>query len=201
MAIQAQRTMTVAEYLVWEERQEYKHEYIDGEIIDMTGGTLTHTRIKTNIGGVLYAVLDFSKFVLCNSDMRVRIGPTRYVYPDFSVVSGEPRMEDEKQVTLLNPAFVVEVSSSSSATRDRVDKLGFYLDVPSIEAYLIIDQDRIRADLYTRAEDGWLARVFDQPGDALPLVAVDCELALADLYRGIEIAGASSQLGAGGQDD
>ena len=83
MAIQTQRTMTVADYLEWEERQEFKHEYIDGEIIEMTGGTLKHSRIKVNVGGTLFTLLDFSAFVLCDSDMRVRVGPTRYVYSRY----------------------------------------------------------------------------------------------------------------------
>lgn len=188
MAIQTERAMTVAEYLEWEERQEIRHEYIDGEIIAMTGGTLTHTRIKTNIGGSLYALLDGSAFILCNSDMRVRVSPTRYVYPDFSIVSGEPRLEDERELTLLNPIFVVEVTSPSSAMRDRVDKLDLYFAVPSIEAYLIIDQDRPRADLYTRADEGWHVRVFNRVEDAIPLPMLDCELTLAQVYRGIEFA-------------
>lgn len=185
MAIQTERTMTVGEYLEWEQRQEVKHEYIDGEIIEMTGGTLTHTRIKTNIGGTLFALLDFSTFVLCNSDMRVRISPIRYVYPDFSVVRGQPRLEDEKELTLLNPVFVVEVTSPSSAMRDRVDKLDNYFDVPSIEAYLIIDQDRPRADLYTRAQEGWHLRAFSNAEDVLPLPMLDCQLPLEQVYRGI----------------
>ncbi len=190
MAIQTQRTMTVAEYFEWEERQECKHDYLDGVIIEMTGGTLKHTRIKTNIGGLLYTLLDFSIYVLCNSDMRVRISPTRYVYPDFSVAHGEPRMEDEKEVTLLNPSVVVEVTSPSNILYDRVDKLGFYLEVPSIEAYLIVDQDRVRADLYTRADVGWYVRVFNQSDDVIPLDALSCELPLMDIYRGIENADA-----------
>jgi len=189
MAIQTERKMTVAEYLEWEERQEIKHEYIDGEIIEMTGGTLQHTRIKTNIGGTLFALLDLSAYILCNSDMRVRVSPTRYVYPDFSVVHGEARMEDDKEVTLLNPVFVVEVISPTSQTRDRVDKLGYYLEVPSIEAYLIIDQDSFRADLYTRADEGWYMRVFNQPNDVIPLPMLECQLPLSQVYRGIKYEG------------
>lgn len=103
MAIQIEPRMAVADYLAWEEGQELKHEYIDGEIIAKSGETLKHTRIKTNIGGTLFALLDFSAYVLCNSDMRVRVSPTRYVYPDFSVVRGEPRMEDEKELTCSIP--------------------------------------------------------------------------------------------------
>ncbi len=190
MAILSERTMTVAEYLVWEARQEVKHEYIDGEIIEMTGGTPKHTRIKFNIGGMLFTLLDFSKFIVCNSDMRVRVSPTRYVYPDFSVVRGEPRMEDDKELTLLNPILVVEVTSPTSEMRDRVDKLDLYADVPSIEAYLIVDQDRPRADLYTRADEGWHVRVFNRAEDVIPLPMLDCHLPLEQVYRGIAFADA-----------
>ena len=193
MAIQTEPKLTVAEYLAWEERQDCKHEYIDGEIIEVTGGTLTHSRIKTNIGGMLFALLDLSAYVLCNSDMRLRINSTRYVYPDFSIVRGEPRLEDEKELTLLNPVTVVEVTSPASASYDRIDKLGFYHEVPSIEAYLIVEQDRPRADLYTRAEEGWYVRVYNRPDDVIPLAALNCELPLEQVYRGIVSAGADDQ--------
>ena len=71
---------------------------------------------------------------------------------------------------------------------DRVDKLDFYFDLSSIEAYLIVDQDRLRADLYSRAENGWFVRVFNQPDDVIPLAALNCEVTLANVYRGIEFA-------------
>ncbi len=185
MAMQIKQMMTVADYLAWEEWQELKHEYIDGEIIEMSGGTLKHSRIKTNIGGLLYALLDFSVYILCNSDMRLRVSPTHYVYPDFSVVRGEPRLEDERELTLLNPVLVVEVTSPTSARRDRVDKLGYYFAVPSIAAYIIIDQDRVHAELYTRAADGWRSREFSSRDDVMPLAALNCELPIAAIYRGI----------------
>ena len=188
MVINISPRMSVAEYLEWEERQEVKHEYIDGEIIEMTGGTFTHTRIKTNIGGLLFALLNFSDYALCNSDMRLRVSPTRYVYPDFSVVRGEASLEDDKELTLLNPIFVVEVTSPSSATRDLIDKLGYYLEVPSIQAYLIVEQDRPRAHLHTRAEDRWMLQIFDQADDVIPLPMLDCELPLAQVDRGIDFA-------------
>ncbi|MCY3796513.1 MAG: Uma2 family endonuclease [Chloroflexi bacterium] len=188
MAIQSERTMTVAEYLEWEARQEVKHEYIDGEIIEMTGGTLKHTRIKYNIGGTFFTLLDFSKFIVCNSDMRVHVSPTRYVYPDFSLVRGEPRMEDDKELTLLNPILVVEVTSPTSEIRDRVDKPDLYFAVPSIEAYLIVDHDRPRADLYTRTEAGWHLQIFSDAEDVIPLPMLDCQLPMEQVYRGIEFA-------------
>ncbi|MCY3833315.1 MAG: Uma2 family endonuclease [Chloroflexi bacterium] len=188
MAIQAERAMTVAEYLEWEERQELRHEYIDGVIIEMSGGTGEHSVIIGNIHGLLWNHLSFPLYTVHSSNMRVKFSPSRYVYPDLSVVRGESIYDDASRLNLLNPVFVVEVTSPSSLTVDRVDKLGYYLEVPSIEAYLIVDQDRPRADLYTRAEEGWHVRVFDQAEDVIPLPLLDCELSLAQVYRGIEFA-------------
>ncbi len=188
MAIQIEHAMTVTDYIEWEARQELKHEYIDGAIIEVSGGTGNHSKIMVNISAVIYNQIDHSNCVVHSSEMRVKVSDTRYVYPDLSALCGEEVYEDESEVTLLNPVFVVEVTSPSSATYDRVDKLGFYLDVPSIEAYLIVDQDRLRADLYTRAEEGWYVRVFNQPEAVIPLDALNCELSLAQVYRGIQLA-------------
>ncbi len=188
MAIQTQRLMTVAEYLEWEAGEEIKHEYIDGEILDMTGGTRTHSRIIINLTLAIGRQLDDSNCVLHSSEMRIKVRDTRYVYPDLSAVCGQEILEDERELTLLNPAFIVEVTSPSSTTYDRVDKRDFYFDVPSIQAYLIVDQDRLRADLYTRAQEGWFVRVFNQLDDVIPLAALNCEVSLAQVYRSIEFA-------------
>ena len=187
MAIQTERKMTAAEYFEWEERQELKHEFIDGNIIETTGGTSKHSRIKVNLTLALGGRIRHSDGIIYNSDMRVKINSTRYVYPDLSVVHGEASYEDENELALLNPIFVVEVTSPTSVTTDRVDKLGFYLDVPSIQAYLIVDQDRVRADLFTRSEKGWLVQAFNRLEDEIPLSALNCELPVAQVYLGIAI--------------
>ena len=185
MAIQTERKMSVAEYLEWEERQELKHEYIDGEIIEMTGGTGEHSMIIGNVQGFRWNLLSFPQYTVHTSNMRVKFSPSRYVYPDLSVVRGESIYDDASRLNLLNPVFVVEVTSPSSAIRDRMDKLDNYFDVPSIEAYLIIDQDRPRADLYTRAQEGWHVRIYNNEEDVIPLLALECQLPLEQVYRGI----------------
>ena len=185
MAIQTERAMTVAEYLDFEAGEGLKYEYIDGVIYEMTGGTGKHSRIKVNLMLALGGRVSLSESVLYNSDMRVKVGATRYVYPDLSLVRGDEIYEDESELTLLNPVFVVEVTSPTSSIYDRVDKLDFYFDVPSIEAYLVVDQDRPRADLYTRADEGWLLRIFNHDDDVIPLPMLDCELPLAQVYRGL----------------
>lgn len=188
MAIQAQRTMTVAEYLEWEKRQEVKHEYIDGEIIEMSGGTGNHSKIMVNISAAIYNQIDHSNCFVHSSEMRVKVSDARYVYPDLSVLCGDEEYEDDSEVTLLNPMVVVEVTSPSSLIRDHVDKPDLYFNTQSIKAYLIVDQIRPRADLYARSETGWHVRTFNRTEDVIPLTAVSCELSLAQVYRGIEFA-------------
>ncbi len=185
MAIQTKQMMTVADYLAWEERQEIKHEYIDGEIIEMTGGTADHSIIKVNILFSLRSRVNRQDFTIYNGDMRVQVAESRYVYPDLSVVRDQAVYEDERELSLLNPIVVAEVISPSSETRDRVEKREYYYGVPSIEAYLIVDQERLRAELYTRAEDGWLLRQFTSADDVIPLPMLNCELPLAQVYLDI----------------
>ena len=188
MVLQTREKMSVAEYLEWEEWQELKHEYINGEVIEMTGGTGKHSKIPINIALALGSEIDMSEYVMFNSAMRIRVSPTSYVYPDLAIVRGLEIYEDESELTLLNPIFVVEVTSPSSATRDRIDKLGYYLDVPSIQAYLIVEQDRPSAHLHTRAENRWILQIFDSADDVIPLPMLDCELPLTQVYRGIDFA-------------
>ena len=185
MAMQIKQMMTVADYLAWEEWQELKHEYIDGEIIEMTGGTGDHSIIAANIMLGLGSRINRQVFTIYNSDMRVQATESRYVYPDLCVVRGTANYADYGKLNLLNPVFVAEVTSPSSARRDRGDKLDYYFAVPSIAAYLIIDQDRVHAELYTRAADGWRSRAFSSRDDVMPVAALNCELPLAAIYRGI----------------
>ncbi len=187
MAIARERVMTVAEYLAWEERQELRHEFIDGEIIEMPGGTLTHALLGANVVSALTQSMGRSGCFALNSEMRVKIRDSAYVYPEVCVFCAKPQVEDNN-TSLLNPILVVEVTSPSSRVRDRVDKLDLYQEVASIEAYLIVEQDRHRADLFIRAEQGWNLRIFSQPEDVIPLPMLGCVLPLADVYRGVELA-------------
>ena len=119
--------------------------------------------------------------------MRVRIDPTKYVYPGCQRGLGQPRFEDENEVTLLNPTVVVEVTSPSSMTRDHVSKVELYGAVPSIEGYLILDQARVFAEWYTRAEGGWHLRQFSDAADVIRMEPLGIDLPLAQAYRKIGI--------------
>ncbi len=190
MAIQTERKMTVEDYLAWEERQEVKHEYIDGEIYEMTGGTRKHSRIIVNLTLAIGNQLQGTNCALHSSEMRIKAGDSRYFYPDLSAFCGEELLEDSSELTLLNPIFVAEVTSPSSFVYDHVDKLEFYFQAPSVQAYLIVDQSRIRADLHTRTETGRRLSLFSSLEDVIPLPMLNCELPLSAVYGDIEFAGA-----------
>ncbi len=185
MAIEIQE-LTVEQYLALEAESEIKHEYIDGEIFPMPGGTLDHDTIIMNLTLTLGPQLMGSDCRLHTSHMRVGLSPTRYVYPDLSAVCGEAETGDGA-TTLLNPVFVVEVISPTSIERDRERKVELYGAAPSIRGYLILDQNRVFAEWYTRSESGWRLRQFTDPADEIELTPLGCALKLAEIYRGLSL--------------
>ena len=186
MAIDRVRTLTVEEYLAFEEQSEIKHEYVDGELYEMPGVTLAHAVICMNAAVSLRSQLNPSRFIVLGSDMRVGVRVGKYLYPDISVVSGAAETE-YKQLTLVNPILVVEVLSQSSVYRDRVEKQELYLLSPSIQHYLIIDQFSVDVELLTRAGDRWRSQRFTNMNDVIHIPALDCELPVAEIYERIEL--------------
>lgn len=179
------RAMTVEEFLDFAESSEERYEYIDGEPIKMTGGKLNHFRITNSVQSLINVMLANTDFEVFAGGMLIRVGEARLVAPDLSVVCGEPETESDTRI-LLNPILVVEVTSPSSIDNDRVSKRQYYEDVPSIRDYLIVDQHRRLAELYTRSETGWHLRTFSELDDEIPLEALDCALPLRDIYQRIQ---------------
>lgn len=179
---------TTEEFLAFEADSEFKHELVNGEVYDMTGGTGEHSHIAANVIGELYGRLSSSDCTAHTSDMMLKAAEGQYVYPDMSVVCGQPQYEDESRLALLNPVLVVEVTSISSATYDRGLKREYYQRMPSLRAYLIIDQHRVYAELYLRADIGWHYQDFDSLDALIPLDFINCELPLAQVYAGVTIA-------------
>jgi len=182
------RHMTVEEYLAFDDASDIRNEYIDGAIIPMTGGTGNHGELIAYAIVALANALADSDCVLRAGTVRVRIDETKYVYPDASVVCGESLFADDNKTVLLNPTVVVEVTSPSSLERDHMSKVELYGAVPSIQCYLILDQERVFAQCYTRAEDGRVLREYASPDDVIPLDGLGCSLPLAGVYRRIVFA-------------
>lgn len=186
MAIQIQH-LTAKQYFALEAESDIRHEFIDGDIYPMPGGTGKHNAIVASaIRAIGNAVLD-QQCTVYASQMRVRIDAAKYVYPDVSLVCGQPEFEDDSEVTLLNPTVVVEVTSPSSITHDHISKVEFYAAVHSIQGYLILDQERVFAEWYTRTDSGWHLQQFSDADAEIALDPLNVSLPLAQLYRGLKL--------------
>ena len=166
-----------------------RSEYVDGEIFAMPGGTEAHNLICGNVLRELGNRFKGRPCYVYTSDMKVRVESANLgAYPDVMAVCGERLFWDERRDLITNPSLIVEVLSDSTEAYDRGDKFAHYRGLPSLSAYLLLAQHRVGADLYLREPSGaWLLRSFDSLGDSVPLVALDTELPLAEVYDKVEL--------------
>ena len=173
------RPWTTESFLAWEDRQEFKFEFDGQRVIPMTGGTLAHQRIVFNLCVALMGLLA-TKPLLAVQEMRLQIG-RQIRYPDV-VVCAAPL--DQTTRTLTDALVLFEVLSEDTATNDRVTKLIDYAAVPSLRAYVLLEQTAIAATLFQREPGAqWIASAHTE--GALVLPGPDVALPLADLYRGL----------------
>ena len=180
----AQTYLTPAEYLDMERKAVTKSEYLSGQIVAMSGASNAHNIITMNTANQLYNQLVDEDCLVYASDMRVRVHvPVSYVYPDISVVCGEPRFEDDVFDTLLNPTVVIEVLSPSTAAYDRREKFTRYQQIASLKEYILISQSRAHVEHHLRQENQWHATEFQKFEDVVPVTSIECELLLGHIYR------------------
>lgn len=173
-------------YLEEERSSELRHEYDNGEVREMPGGTREHSGIGRNILAHLYFQLAESPCEVYNSDLRVLITKTGlYTYPDISVVCGAAHFEDAQQDSLLNPSVLFEVLSKSTERYDRGKKFQHYQMLPSLSDYLLVAQDAYRVEHFMRQTDGWLMRAHEGLEASVSIASINCTLALSDIYKKI----------------
>jgi len=141
------RAYTPEEYFALEEKSEIKHEYHNGKIVPMTGGTTNHNRIALNLVAFLKFALLGQKISFFIGDVRLWIpAHRRYTYPDVQIICGDIAYHDNRIDTVTNPAVIVEVLSKSTRNYDRGDKFRFYRSLPSFQEYITIDQYRFEVE-------------------------------------------------------
>ena len=187
-SIVAQTYLTPKEYIAAERKATLKREYLSGEIVAMSGASNAHNLITMNTANGLYNQLVERGCRVYASDMRVGIGAgISYFYPDVAVVCDKPRFEDNVLDTLINPIVVIEVLSPSTEVYDRGEKFTRYQQLESLMEYILISQDRVRVEHYLRQGKAWPLREFTSIDDILPLISVDAELSLQQIYRFVEV--------------
>ena len=185
-----QKTYTPAEYLELEILSEERHEYINGEIRLMTGGTPNHNDIVSNLLIAIKLGLRKKAFRTFVSDQRLWI-PERnlYTYPDVMVLEQPIQLQEKRTDTVMNPCLIAEVLSKSTKDYDRSEKFISYRTIETFQEYLLIDQYQIYVEHYVKtAVNQWLLSEYTDPQVTLSLNSVDLELKIADLYENIEFA-------------
>jgi Uma2 family endonuclease len=186
--------LTPEEYLEMERASEIRHEYIDGRVYAMTGGTRAHSDIITNLARELANQVRGGPCRLHLGNLRIKVTASgRYTYPDLSIACREPTMEDEHDDTMLNPTVVIEVLSRSTEQYDRGEKREHFQRIESLRCFVAVAQHRMWAEIYTRADDAWTRTEIEGADAVLRLDAAGCAVALRDVYEGVDLERAAAR--------
>ncbi len=176
--------LTPTEYLEWEEKQEFKYEYVDGKIFAMTGGTLNHSEIAANFISLLKTKLRGGGCRVLNSDAKVQIATSSdYVYPDISVTCDDRDKTATKFVS--HPCLIIEVLSPSTEAYDRWEKFNLYRRSDALQDYVLVDTDQIEVALYSKNIDNKWEIIRYIAGDLIELKSVDLSFPIEQVFAGI----------------
>jgi Uma2 family endonuclease len=175
---------TPEEYFSWEEKQLERHEYIDGEVYAMSGGTVNHSRIALKFGALLDNHLRGSGCQTLNSDCRVKmVEGDNYTYPDVSVTCDERDKTTTQYITY--PCLIVEVLSDSTEAYDRGGKFRMYRQNPILQDYLLVSSEKIEIDMYRKTESGSWEIINYQKGDPIELKSINLTFPIEGIYQDI----------------
>jgi Uma2 family endonuclease len=174
-----------ADYLALEEASNTKHEFLNGEIYGMAGGTPEHAALSVAVSSALLAQLRGGPCRVYSSDLRVRVLATGLAtYPDVTVVCGELERDPESAATVVNPRVVVEVLSDGTEAYDRGEKLEHYRRIPSLRAVVLVSHRAPGLELWQRTSEGpWEGREFG-PGETAVIESLPARLPVDEVYLG-----------------
>lgn len=179
--------MTYEEYLAWESTQEMRHEFCDGEVIAMAGGSRNHNRVSLNFSKILDNALADRSCEVYIADVKVQVQPRRkYFYPDVVVTCDERDRHDAQVVSF--PCLIIEVISPSTEGFDRGFKFSQYRSFETLQEYVLVQVEQPIVEVFQRNDQGQWVFFEYGIGDQLFLKSVNVELAISDLYRQIQFA-------------
>jgi Uma2 family endonuclease len=181
--------VTVDEYLAVDRAAETRSEFIDGEIIAMSGGSARHSGLKMNLAIEVGTSLRGTSCRAYDSDLRIRVSSRMYAYPDLTVVCGKLMLADDMQDILLNPKVIFEVLSTSTEHYDRGLKARRYREIESLTDYILVDQDQARIEQFTRGDaNTWTLRDYQRSDGVLLIESIAVSVPIARIYEGIELS-------------
>lgn len=185
----AERIYTADEYLALEVQAQERHEFVEGVIRSMTGGTPDHNAIAGNLLVLLKAALRGQPYRTFVADQRLWIpAHNLYTYPDVMVVPKPLQLQTGRTDTVMNPCLIAEVLSNSTKDYDRGDKFLAYRTMPTFQEYVLIDQYRCYVEHYVKTSSHqWLLSEYRSADDSFACHSIDCNICVADLYEEVEL--------------
>jgi Uma2 family endonuclease len=188
MGEKALATYSIEAYLAGEAEAEFRHEFHNGELFAMAGGTRNHGTLGNAINTELNLLCRNRPCIPYNGDVKIRIeASNRFVYPEASVVCGKIETSVHDAESITNPVLIAEVLSDSSESYDRGAKFRLYRQLPAFREYLLIDQHRPVVTVFYRREDKiWEMREVMGLDQTIRLQSLEADIQMADLYRNTE---------------
>lgn len=164
-----------------------KHEYYQGEVFAMSGASLKHNRVFSNLFGEIQNKLKGKSCQPYGSDLRIHIPKnTLYTYPDISIICGNPELTDEHFDTATNPTVIIELLSKSTRNYDRFEKFSLYREITSLNEYILIDTQKLHIEKHIRnADNSWQLTDYYSISDSITISSVNVTISLTDIYAGI----------------
>lgn len=180
---------TLEEYLALEEKSEVRHEFYNGEIYAMAGGTVNHNRLTRRVSNLLENQSSLKNCGVFSENLKVEVIRGMYMpYPDV-VVTCHPFDQRPDQTIIRQPRLLVEVLSKSTASHDRGFKWQRYRKMPSLWYYMLVDQYKTTVELFGRIEetDEWINTIYERMEDIIVLPRLNAELSVQAIYAAIEL--------------
>ena len=190
MSASAQPRLSPTEYLAFDRAEETRYEYVDGLIVAMSGGTANHSFLIQAMGRELAVALRERPCNVSVATLRLQVASgSAYLYPDAMVICGPLQFAEGQKDMIVNPTVVVEVLSGSNERWDRVGKFARYRLVPTLREYILVSQEELCIEWYTRNDNGqWVYHVANGPEGVCHLESLNVDLSVAEVYRKIDLA-------------
>ena len=181
--------LTPEEYLEWESTALQKHEYYRGELFAMAGASVRHNVIAKNLMIGIGMRLQGKQCQPYGSDLRIHIPEnTLFTYPDISIICRDVIEEETSDDYTIEPTVLIEILSPSTKGYDRGEKFRLYRDIPTLEAYILIDSESIAIEVFRiNASGHWELEEYKSLNEVLAIPVVDLAIPLHDIYEGTKL--------------
>jgi Uma2 family endonuclease len=184
---QTEKTYTAEDYLKFDKRDAAKQETSNGKAVNTGGSSRRHNLIGSNTTIAIGSRVRGHKCEVYVNDMRVKLAPHNYCYPDVVVVNGEPKFEGKELDILLNPTVIVEIMSRATLNHDKTEKLDRYLAMESVREILLIKEEDMRVEHYFKqTQNQWTYKIYGNREDIISIESVQCKISLSEIYSQIK---------------